>query len=39
VEMNTSDTFDQLVYWEIIWTGVHNRVIDKMLYCTYRVGM
>ena len=39
VEMSTSDTFGQLVYWEIMWTGLHNRVIDEMLYCTYRVGM
>jgi len=39
VEMSSSDTFGQLVYWEIIWTGMHNRVIDEMLYCTYRVGM
>ena len=39
VEVSTADTFGQLVYWEIIWTGMHNRVIDEMLYCTYRVGM
>lgn len=37
VEMSTTDNFGQLVYWEIIWTGMHNRVIDEMLYCTYRV--
>ena len=39
VEMSTADNFGQLVYWEIIWSGMHNRVIDEMLYCTYRVGM
>ena len=38
VEMSTKDNFGQLVYWEIIWTGMHNRAIDEMLYCTYRVG-
>lgn len=39
VEMSTRDNFGQLVYWEIIWSGMHNRVIDEMLYCTYRLGM
>lgn len=39
VEMSTSDNFGQLVYWEINWSGMHNRVIDEMLHCTYRVGM
>lgn len=38
VEMSTTDNFGQLVYWEIMWTGMHNRAIDEMLYCTYRVG-
>ena len=38
VEMSTTDNFGQLVYWEIVWTGMHNRAIDEMLYCTYRVG-
>jgi len=37
VEMSTSDNFGQLVYWEINWSGMHNRVIDEMLHCTYRV--
>ena len=39
VEMSTTDKFGQVVYWEVIWTGMHNRAIDEMLYCTYRVGM
>ncbi|KAL9980265.1 hypothetical protein ACROYT_G008825 [Oculina patagonica] len=37
VEMNMKGNFGQLVYWEILWAGIHNRVIDEMLYCTYRV--
>jgi len=37
VEMSTSDSLGLLVYWEINWAGLHNRVIDEMLYCTYRV--
>lgn len=39
VEMSMTSNFGQLVYWEILWAGIHNRVIDEMLYCTYRVGM
>lgn len=39
VEVALEGNFGQLVYWYIVWDGEHNRLINEMLFCIYRVGM
>ena len=28
----------QTMFWDVQWVGMHNRVIDEMLSCFYKVG-
>lgn len=37
VEVALEGNFGQLVYWYIVWDGEHNRLINEMLFCIYRV--
>lgn len=38
VEMPLTKNVGQMVFWDVQWgEKMHNRVIDEMLYCTYRV--
>ena len=38
VEVPLARNTGQTVFWDVQWVGMHNRVIDEMLFCFYRVG-
>ncbi|CAH3176408.1 unnamed protein product, partial [Porites lobata] len=37
VEVPLARNTGQTVFWDVQWVGMHNRVIDEMLFCFYKV--